>query len=542
MSYQQDLYILQSQLETIFKQKTHDLAKRETLRFEYVTAFKTRFELATNLAMNTAVQSGDSASIDLIKKVVSALKASIPMADMNGQAILPVSVMTYGFTFGNPQGTPGANASLNWVLGGNINLSFLSPMDDWFSKPLAGSNTGYGINSSMIASGLMPQYLVDNWALSFLVNPSIQSFSNWAGVLGAYDQNTINTVFGLLNPVFPILQLGKSIYSDFISATFKVLKDQYDLNMVESQIFDLIADNVSMNGRAQMALGATPLGGFVRTRKGAPGQMGFTTIRSPMGPQIVSTPLIPSPLAKLNTAAEAAQALYESGLFTNIVDYLAVGDEPQPTGGEDTKGLVYTGVIDLKSMMKADQLDALKKFFVILPRKFLRGWFDDQIVPSLSKDANGEPIYEEMFWGAFINLFNEANLASVQASGYSPWDWETKKLDTMMMVNSQSDLDTLKKQMTDYSVTSKLDPRNAQLLRDYRKLPRLGDMGLEITRQNAINELLKLGEYDTVQAILDSYNYAHSNSVMHSALTSPVPFNIVDKSGKQVSKSTNLTT
>jgi hypothetical protein len=394
----------------------------------------------------------------------------------------------------------------------------------------------------MIASGFPPQYLVDNWAIPFLVSPSIQSFTNWAGTLGPYDQTTINTVFGWLVNVFSVLPIGKAIFNDVIQYTFKVLKDQYDLNTVEAQIFDYVADTAG-----QPAV-ASP---YPRGINGYSGGFGFTTIRSPMGPQILPSAITPGPLPKLNTAAEAAQAAYESGLFTSIVDYLAVGDEPQPPPDQIAQGQVYTGVIDLNALLKPDQLDSMKKFFLMLPRSFLQGWFNDQIVPNLAKDANQQPLYKDMFWGAFINLFNQANLAYIQTPGitnvetglpYKPWEWEAKKLDLMMMANNQSDLATLQQQMTDYSTTSKLDPRNAQLLRDYRKLPRLGDMGLEITRQNAINELLKLGEYDTVQAILDSYNYAHATQAMSDALTSPIPFNIVDKSGKQVSKSTNLTT
>lgn len=106
-----------------------------------------------------------------------------------------------------------------------------------------------------------------------------------------------------------------------------------------------------------------------------------------------------------------------------------------------------------------------------------------------------------------------------------------------MVENSTNEaVKSIQDRFNQYEQNSNLPVKAQKLLLAYAELPRLGDLGLEISRQSAVNELIKKKQYDMVQAIIDAYRYAHQTEI-GKALKEPIPFDIQDQSGRVVKAS-----
>jgi hypothetical protein len=245
-----------------------------------------------------------------------------------------------------------------------------------------------------------------------------------------------------------------------------------------------------------------------------------------------------------------AASLQAAGTFTANTDYLLIGDEPNPTG---------EGTLDLSSLISAAQYTQLTQFLTVMPREFLRSWFVANVLPSIphvipssaspgnsySNDTDvadftttaspGQPgMYDDLVWGAFINVFNIANLAYVTANNLEPWAWETQKTEAYYTSQSQPAMASLEASLQQDSDTAlSLDPQATAVMQNYLALPPLGDPGLEITRQNAIRELLVQQEYASAQSIVDAYSMA-GTGVLSQVLTNPIPYDIVTGAGNTI--------
>ena len=277
---------------------------------------------------------------------------------------------------------------------------------------------------------------------------------------------------------------------------------------------------------------------------------------------------VPIPVASFETAdesvgiavsvEEAKLAVVESGLFKVRTEYLIIGDEPK-----DRHGGLPPGVFTLKSVLSSDDYDALKRYFTMMPRSVLWQFFMDKIWPDIPwsltvTDGRGprptsapyvvseiygtghfKKQFEDLVWGAFIDVFNEANLEHITKNQLDPWTWESEKTDAYYVSSNQEALAELAKDIEGYrDVALATDPRAKAILEEYVKLPKLGDVGLEINRQSSIKELLKRKEYETAQAIVDAFRYAQ-DTVIGETLTKPIPYDIVAADGSAVVKTTN---
>lgn len=275
--------------------------------------------------------------------------------------------------------------------------------------------------------------------------------------------------------------------------------------------------------------------------------------------QLVTKPILVAPAIDIPagiaiTPEVANEVIVQSGMFKPHSQYLLIGDEPRDAS---------VAVLDLKTLLPADDVQNLMKFLTMMPRSMLYSFFMEKIWPSLPwtmdigpevKDMIGRPkitseIYgethtrkefETLVWSAFIDLFNEANLAYINEHQLTPWDWEQKKTDAYYVSSSADALAALQDDLQAYqNVTLALDPKAKVIMEAYAGLPKLGDLGLEINRQNAIKELLKAKDYNTAQAIVDAYRYA-SDTVLGEALEKPIPFDIVAADKGTVIKATPI--
>jgi hypothetical protein len=273
--------------------------------------------------------------------------------------------------------------------------------------------------------------------------------------------------------------------------------------------------------------------------------------------------------------AQAGINQLTTDLFTTFTEYLRWGDEPQ----------ILSLVVDFKKNLSSDLYSQLYNFLQLFPRQSLRDWFDANIVPNLpfdmiyqmgvggiAVDQNGNPILQagsagyvappqtvaavppqdwEAFgirgafeanrkscdpfiWAGFINVFNQANLDYCNKHQIAPWDWEDQKARLYLTAQNQNQMQQLQASFDAYrSTIFGSNPRAQDLINQYAALPKLGDLGLEVSRQAVFKKLLEEGEFDTAESIIVAYTQAQS-TVLDAGLKSKIPVNVVTSSGRQV--------
>lgn len=268
------------------------------------------------------------------------------------------------------------------------------------------------------------------------------------------------------------------------------------------------------------------------------------------------TPIIIDKVLNDQKRSELALNMASSGFFkAKSSEYITIGDEVSPGS---------LGTIDLKGMLNKDDYDLLTQYLTFMPRQFLRNFFMLKIYPgipwaqapfSTTSMAEGTMIkdqiyggyygykaYMPMVWAGFVDLFNVANLNYVNQNQLSPWDWEQKKLTAYYQSQDSGHIADLQKQFTEFdNVTLALDPLAKKIMDDFASLPKLGDVGMEINRQNAVKELLKMKEYESAQAIVDAFRYA-KDTVLGPELTKPIENNVVLSNGTVLAEKTRATT
>lgn len=274
------------------------------------------------------------------------------------------------------------------------------------------------------------------------------------------------------------------------------------------------------------------------------GAGGFRAYTEFLGDSMAMAPIIIA--AMLDTASNNAIAMnmVQSGLFKGKSTYIQIGDEP--IGG--------SGVVDFKALIDDADYTTLFNYLTFMPRAILHDFFMKQIYPQLPADApfvldKGYPVksiygethikkpYEDMVWAAFIDVFNAANSAYIATAGLDSWTWEQKKTDAYYSsVDPSSDQLAAALGAADNAVLA-LDKQATKIMNDFATLPKLGDPGFEINRQNALKQLLLRKEYVTAQAVVDAYRYAKDTSI-GDQLTKPIPMNLVGRDGSVIAEKT----
>lgn len=251
--------------------------------------------------------------------------------------------------------------------------------------------------------------------------------------------------------------------------------------------------------------------------------------------------------------------LLSSNMIVLKAQYLNFVDEPEASSDY---------VIDISQSMTPAQIAQLKMFFSQMPRSNLKDWFNENILPSLSTSQMTVPgpvintktspvaltqirtvgtstptfytfqmlAFIDHVYLAFIHFFNESNVEFLMSQGTALtennfWAWEKTKYEAVYASNEAVNDQNFSAEMNDY-LTQNIpsDPQAQQLIDEYNELPPAGDPGLELSRQSAINALLQQKEYDTVQAVIDSYRYVDS-TVLGDIITQPVPFDVATPQG-----------
>lgn len=204
--------------------------------------------------------------------------------------------------------------------------------------------------------------------------------------------------------------------------------------------------------------------------------------------------------------------IIERGLITPLTEYI-IGDH-HPVG---------KAVVSIKSRIGEEDYNKLKSLLTFLPRMNLWAWFQETVMPNIQSYGS----YEDMVWAAFVEAFNEANLEYISKNNLDPWSWEEQKVETYYLAENKNALLALEERYDGYiELNVNPDATAKALMLEYSELPKIGDIGLEISRQFAIKQLLIRKEYATVKGIIEAFRYA-SQSPIASAIEQKLPFDIV---------------
>ena len=235
------------------------------------------------------------------------------------------------------------------------------------------------------------------------------------------------------------------------------------------------------------------------------------------------------------------EVLAETGLFKEKTEYIIVGDEVRGSA-----------VFNLKSQLSAESYAQLKQFLTFVPRQHLHDWFMETVqhqLPSPMADAQDpfftDPItgkihqkrgFEDFIWASFIDLFNEANLEYINQAQIDPWTWEQEKMEAFLMSKAKGEIEAIEDDISRFTEQGlESDPEARTILVRFAELPKLGDTGLEINRQNVIRQLLMTGDYKLAEAVVDVFSFL-DESDLKEVLKAPIPFDIVTGDGQTVKK------
>ncbi len=260
----------------------------------------------------------------------------------------------------------------------------------------------------------------------------------------------------------------------------------------------------------------------------------------------------PADLREPITKEEAVGILEEvksSGLITYATDYITIGDEPgghnftQGMGStQSIQAMSYEGianaisakkgpyVLNIRDQVSVEDLGNLKNLFKLMPRQLLADWFNFNIAEGLETGGDDGPIIKGsrrigygMVWAGIIDIFNEANLEYIRENNLAPWAWEEEKMKVYLTSQNKSEMEKLRAKFEEYS--SQFDLRSQKIMSEFAALPKLGDVGLEISRQFAMSEFLKNGDYDSAEIVVKAYQTANQTE-MKTALASPVRYDV----------------
>lgn len=260
----------------------------------------------------------------------------------------------------------------------------------------------------------------------------------------------------------------------------------------------------------------------------------------------------PTDLREPITKEEAVGILEDvksQGLITYATDYITTGDEPggynfdQGMGSSQSlEQMSYEGianaisakkgpyVLNIRDQVSAEDLKNLKNLFKLMPRQMLGEWFNFNIAEGLDTGGLDGPIIKGsrrvgygMVWAGIIDIFNEANLEYIRENNLAPWDWEEEKMKVYLTSQNKSEMEKLRLKFEEYS--SQFDLRAQKIMAEFAALPKLGDVGLEVSRQYAMSEFLKNGDYDSAEIVVKAYQTANQTE-MKEALASPVRYDV----------------
>lgn len=247
-------------------------------------------------------------------------------------------------------------------------------------------------------------------------------------------------------------------------------------------------------------------------------------------------PLFLEPAINPTEQAQIESAILSSEMFKVKTEYMIFGDEEAYSLYPNRPRA--QGVFNLADKLGAARASEFRSFLKFLPRPFLQEWFAQNILQEIDSRFSTNYNATQMVWAGIIDLFNQANLEHINQAQILPWDWEEEKLRMYYESTNQEHLDTLNSRFNNYvELYVSPDPEASALMLEYSKLPALGDIGLEISRQFAVRELLSQKDYESVRGIIDAYRLAET-TILSKALKGAIPFDIHSKDGFTI-KATN---
>lgn len=327
LEFNAQLDALEKALIAQYKQKILMMAARESLRFQYATSQRAKWNALSQVISGLGFTQPNSNGSVLLSSILSNIQGAIPMTDMDG-------VPSQGWLGLNP-GNAGSG-------GGAPNAGFLSPLENLILKPFnKASNPDqrpaykiYGkdfLSASTLAS-LMPYIFPDNrlkttdrvkggtipfsippsldWCINFYYNtPTIK---NYLAASYQYAADILSQTYAP-GSVAALVQEFKSLFDQIVTQTQNVIALQRQIDVSETDLSNFVGtfkEFGSTLNLAQILLDlqtAAQLAAYPPPPPPPPPPVLVSVIEPPPAPLVLAEiPVVAPPASKLPWIAAAA--------------------------------------------------------------------------------------------------------------------------------------------------------------------------------------------------------------------------------------------
>jgi hypothetical protein len=120
---------------------------------------------------------------------------------------------------------------------------------------------------------------------------------------------------------------------------------------------------------------------------------------------------------------------------------------------------------------------------------------------------------------SFLSLFNSLNMTYANGNQLDPWAWEELKTEAYFQ-----NLATPQEPTLFQTTIATASAQAISIAQAYQALTPLGDLGLELRRQNAIQWLLQNGYYTDAQNVITQFQ--NLSNVQNAIISLPIPVQI----------------
>lgn len=260
--FDEQLSYFKNDLLSLYRQKAKLIAARESLRFQYLTQGKAKFNSIISAIYNQAYADKNDQAVELLEIIIGTLRTGIPMVLMDG-----ASVSGWG-----------ANV---YIFGGRHQVGFLSPISHYLTEPFGyeqdpDQRPAYQLYGEAMVS-MTPERIITDFFLPYFV----QVYDQQTGVYYPFagfppDENYVKLfleqrypqnaglisqypyVKSLLETSYP--QAGGSLadlvswimtsLKDIVRQTQQIIKLQFTIDGAENALINFVNEYAAQTGAA----------------------------------------------------------------------------------------------------------------------------------------------------------------------------------------------------------------------------------------------------------------------------------------------------
>lgn len=254
-TFEAQIAAFKSELITLYKRKTKTLSDRETLRFQYLTQGKAKFNSIVSAIYSKLYLDKNADAQQLVDILIQNLKIGIPMTTLDG-------VTVYGWL-------------PTVVLGGRFELGILSPSDQILSKPFNAESDpdqrpAYKIFSDFFLNQFDTDLMLGNSFLprNQIYDPEVQHYLGFpipltrryvelilrnpdSPLLSQYDY--VSSLFSESYPqaggsLYDLVEWMRKAFSDIAHQTVALVQIQLKIDELETALTDYVNEYSKYSG------------------------------------------------------------------------------------------------------------------------------------------------------------------------------------------------------------------------------------------------------------------------------------------------------